>query len=202
MFDRFKLNFKEFSGIENPVVPQKNVPFKFTELLLECGGKPYESGLYTIHSFQNSVKWTQHLYRYFEKYKGGIISFAHDWMGRQYCVSLGASECIYMFDPATQEDFYFEENLFDFHNVTLSNTKVENLASEFFQRTLEYLQVDNVDHFSCLGFKTPLFLNGKDELNNYKLIDLEVYWDIEYQLYQQVSKLPPGTHISEINISI
>jgi len=201
MFKTFKSNFTEFSTIANPLFNMKDIPFKYKELLLDCGGKSYDNGLYSIHTFEDSVKWTGLLYQYFEKFKDAILSFGHDWKGRQFCVPIRTGECIYMFDPASQGDYYFEENLLDFHNNTLPNTKVENLDADIFEQVLNHLGIKSIEYHNCIGFNTPLFLNGKEELDNYKVIDLEVYWDIEYQLYQQASKLPPGTRISGVNIN-
>ncbi len=115
MFKNFKSNFIKFSSTENPLIEMKGIPFKYSELLLEFGGKSFDNGLYTIHTFKDSLKWTGLLSHYFEKFKDEIISFGHDWMGRQFCVPTRSDECILMFDPATQEDFFIDENLFFFH---------------------------------------------------------------------------------------
>jgi hypothetical protein len=106
-----------------------------------------------------------------------------------------------MFDPATQEDFYIDENLLDFHNSTLSDSKVNNLASDLFAGALKHLGITSINYHQCIGFKRPLFLNGKEEVSNYEVGDLEVYWDFEYQLYQQVKNLPESTRINNIAIN-
>ena len=189
MFKNFISNFTESLSIENPLIEMKGIPFKYSELLLELGGKSFDNGLYTIHTFTDSLKWTGLLSQYFGKEENSFLSFGHDWMGRQFCVSRNTNECIYMFDPATQEDFYLDENLLEFHNDSLPNLKVENLASDLFEGALKYLGITSVSYHQCVGFKTPLFLNGKEEVSNYEVGDLEVYWDFEYQLYKQVKNL-------------
>lgn len=200
MFKNFKSNFTEFSAKENSLIEMKSIPFKYSELLLEFGGKSFDNGLYTIHTFEDSLKWTTLLSQYFGKDENSFLSFAHDWMGMQYCVSRNTNECIYMFDPATLEDFYVDENLIDFHNNILSSSKVNNLASDLFEAALKYLRITGINYHQCLGFKTPLFLNGKEEVSNYEVCDLEVYWDIEYQLYQQVKNFPEGTRVHNVVI--
>ena len=201
MFKNFELSFTESSSIENPLIEMKRIPFKYSELLLEFGGKSFDNGLYTIHTFKDSLKWTGLLSQYFEKFKDEIISFGHDWMGRQFCVPTKSNECIYMFDPATQEDFYIDENLFYFHNSTLSDSKINNLASDLFEGALIHLGITRINYHQCIGFKTPLFLNGKEEVSNYEVGDLEVYWEFEYQLYQQVKNLPEGTRVHNVVIN-
>lgn len=201
MLKNFKSSFIESSSIENPLIEMKGIPFKWSELLLELGGKSFDNGLYTIHTFKDSVKWTSLLSRYFNKAENSFLSFGHDWMGRQFCVSRNTNECIYMFDPATQEEFFLDENLLEFHNNCLPNLKIENLALDFFEDVLKYLRITGINYHQCLGFKTPLFLNGKEELSNYEVGDLEVYWDFEYQLYQQVKNLPEGTRLHNVAIN-
>jgi len=201
MFKNFKSNFTEFSSIENPLIEMKAVPFKWSELLIEFGGKSFDNGLYTIHTFKDSLKWTGLLSQYFGKEENSFLSFAHDWMGIQYCVSRNTNECIYMFDPATQEEFCIDENLMEFHNNILPESKVNNLASDFFEGACKYLKITSISYHQCIGFKTPLFLNGKEEISNYEVGDLEVYWDFEYQLYQQVKNLPEGTRLHNVAIN-
>ena len=201
MFKNFKSSFTEFSSIENPLIEMKGIPFKYSELLLEFGGKSFDNGLYTIHTFKDSLKWTNLLSHYFEKFKDEMISFGHDWMGRQFCVPTRSNECILMFDPATQEDFFIDENLLFFHNNILVEDKIDFLALDTFEEVLTYLKIDSIKYNQGIGFKTPLFLNGKPEVSNYEVGDLEVYWDFEYQLYQQVKNLPDGTRVHNVVIN-
>ncbi len=38
----------------------------------------------------------------------------------------------------------------------------------------------------CAGYRIPLFLGGKDEVENLEVIDLDVYWTIHGQLIRQL----------------
>ena len=201
MFQKFKANFKEFSTIENPLPEIKDIPFKYKELLFDLGGKSFDCGLYSIHTFQDSLKWTEILSQYFNKDANSFLSFAHDWMGIHYCVSRNTNEFIYLFDPATFEVFYMDKNLFDFHNNILCDSKIRNLAADFFEAALNYLDFKSVDYQKCLGFETPLFLGGKEDITNYKIYDLDFYWDIEYQLHAQIKNLEDGNDIKNVYIN-
>ena len=33
-------------------------------------------------------------------------------------------------------------------------------------------------HSECVGYKVPIYLNGKDEVSNLEVSDMEVYWGI------------------------
>ncbi len=201
MFNKFKSKFIEYLSVENRPVEMKNIPFKYSELLLDCGGKSYDKGLYTIHTFEESIKWTNLLGEYFEKYQGEILAFGHDWLGRQFCVPTRSNECILVFDPATQQDFHMDENLLDFHNNFLFEKKEQFFSSDTFKSVLTHLQIKGLDYNRCIGLKTSLFLGGNEELSNYESSDLEVYWDIEFQISTQVKGMPKGTVVSKLAIN-
>lgn len=199
MFREFESEFEEYLITENTLIEMKSIPFKYKELLLEYGGKSFDQGLYTIHTFKDSLKWTDLLTHYFEKYDGEVICFAHDWMGRQFCVPTKSNECIIVFDPATLEDLFLGENLINFHNNILTD-KIGFLAVDLFDNALKQLRITGIDNHKCLGFKIPLFLGGKEEVWNYEVSDLEVYWDLEFQLYNQVKNIPDGTLIGKVSV--
>jgi hypothetical protein len=52
----------------------------------------------------------------------------------------------------------------------------------------------------CIGYPVPLFLAGEDTISNYEKQDLEIYWDTQLQLINQVKNLPPGTPIKSIRM--
>lgn len=53
----------------------------------------------------------------------------------------------------------------------------------------------------CVGYRVPLFLGGKDTVENLEVIDLEVYWSVCGQLRQGTRTLPAGASIREVSIS-
>ncbi|WP_443938747.1 hypothetical protein [Pedobacter sp. MW01-1-1] len=201
MFKNFQNKFKISSDIENQVIKMTNVPFKYTELLLACGGKTYENGIYTIHTFENSMKWTELLKGYFPKLEFDFISFGHDWLGRQFCVPIGIGEYILVLDPATQEDGHMDMNLIEFNDTFIVDNKNEFFITEYFQEILNHLTIEEISFNKCLGLKTSLFLGGEENIYNYSLYDLELYWDVENQLFRQVSKLPSTTSVNKVLIN-
>ncbi|MEJ1993556.1 MAG: DUF1851 domain-containing protein, partial [Maritimibacter sp.] len=47
----------------------------------------------------------------------------------------------------------------------------------------------------CVGYRTPLFLGGEDEIGNLEIADVDVYWHIMTQLIEKTRSLPPGTNV-------
>jgi Domain of unknown function (DUF1851) len=50
----------------------------------------------------------------------------------------------------------------------------------------------------CVGYQVPLFLGGKDSLENLEITDLDVYWSLSGQLRQGTWVLPPGTAVVQV----
>lgn len=195
MFSIFKEYFKEYCRVENRLFDIKEIPFKYTELLLDIGGVTFNRGLYTIHTFESSLKWAELISRYFKGFEDEILPFAYDWCGRQFGVPKKGYEDIYMFDPVDLKDYSLKENLIEFHDSSLTDGS-DMLDEMYFKKVLEKLQVDGLKQNKCIGYKIPLFLNGKADLSNYQIYDIEAYWGTQYQLYDQIKDLPDGTPIT------
>ena len=202
MFSRFVSNVLYTNRVANPdTIPiSKKMPNQLNELISECGGMSFCNSLYRIHTLKTSYYWESLITDYFVNYKNSIIPFGFDWMGRQFAVDINNSERLLLFDPATAEDFQLNENIITFHNETLVDNRLITLAEDDFLDTIKFLKKDIIDFDECIGFKKPLFLGGDISKENYEVIDLEVYWTIEAQIYNQLKNLPPGTKINKVTL--
>ncbi|MBS1511486.1 MAG: DUF1851 domain-containing protein [Bacteroidetes bacterium] len=192
--DNYIVTFKE--AIKDDKSLYGETPKELFEFINSFGGYTFSNGLYRIHSFSSSLKWAILLGSYFPGYKNNIFPFAFDWMGRQFCMS-NNGRTIFMFDPATLEDFIMEQSLNGFHDEELVNGI---LGQDLFKEIINQLSLIKIGYSECLGYRTPLFLGGADAIENYEAIDIEVYWHLQNELYQQVKNLPEGTKIGKINI--
>jgi hypothetical protein len=179
----------------------KNIPEPLFELMQECGGCSFWGGLYRIHSTTSSVHWAIIIENYYPTYLGKIIPFGYDWMGRQFCNYKGEPNLILMFDPATVEDYKLERNVIDFHNIDLVDNRESMLSDLLFKQVKHFLKIEKVAYQECIGYRVPLFLNGMDEFPNQEIIDMEVYWETQCQLYKQIKDLPEGTKIGSIKFT-
>jgi hypothetical protein len=173
-----------------------SVPFELFELLRLMGGSTFDKGLYRIHTFKSSVKWSIQLADYFPSYKNQIFPFGYDWLSRQFCIDK-SNQVIYMFDPATIEDFKLNKSLSAFHNEDVVN---DLFAVDLFKNVCSYCKLRTLDYDDCLGYKVPLFLSGKDNIENHEKQNIEVYWHFTTQLHVQIRNLPEGTRIGNIKI--
>lgn len=84
------------------------------------------------------------------------------------------------------------------HDEELVDYGNEALAQDFFVYIATGLPAPGVTQ--CLGYGTPLFLGGADELPNLELTTINVYWHLSGQLFLQTKGFPPGTGIDSIRI--
>jgi hypothetical protein len=50
----------------------------------------------------------------------------------------------------------------------------------------------------CVGYRTPLFLGGSDDVANLEISDIDVYWTIMGQLRLKALNLPAWTAITSV----
>jgi hypothetical protein len=84
-----------------------------------------------------------------------------------------------------------------FHDRELVDYGEEALARSFFD-LWRASRGQSPALAECVGYRRPLFLGGRDSIDNLELSELDVYWTIMGQLRRQARGLPEGTPISEI----
>lgn len=184
-----KVSYTDFNNIKNEDIKL---------LFVECGGYSFRNGLYRVHTPNTSLYWSDLISNYYLKYKGKIIPFGYDWLGRQYALDISRKNYLLMFDPSTAEDFELNQSLTSFHNQDLVNEREDILSEQLFSVVTKTLGVTKISYEDCIGYKVPLFLNGSDTVNNYEVSNIDVYWEIQCQIYLQIKDLPPGTKINSV----
>jgi len=129
------------------------LPSELFELFKLIGGATFDRGLYRLHTFKSSVKWSIRLAEYFPSYKNQIFPFGYDWLSRQFCIDK-SNQFVFMFDPATVEDFKLEKSLSAFHNEDVVDDLFE---IDLFKNVCTYCGLKTLDYDDCLGYKIPLF---------------------------------------------
>ena len=162
-------DFYDFAGIAGEEQIER-IP----EFMAAYGGSTFLNGMYRIHDNRDIEKWNEIVKMAFPKTKGGIQVFGYDWTGRNFAVS-EKTDSVLLFDPGAKKALDIEMNFFDFHNLEIRINHEECLMSELFHKWKETSEGD-IAHNQCVGYKTPLFLKGKAELENMEICDMEEYW--------------------------
>ena len=109
------------------------------------------------------------------------MNFAYDWLGRIFALDpirlVGGLPAVLMFEPGAGKTLEFPCNLLTFHDNELVDYREEALAEGFQRQWLVKCGVIPKQD-QCIAYKQPLFLGGKDTIENLEISNLEVYWDL------------------------
>jgi hypothetical protein len=171
---------------------------ELNELLSRFGGCSFNDGLYRLHRLDDIPEWNSIVGYAFPEFANRITCFGYDWLGRHFAIDAGRREgsgpAVIMLEPGTGEALEVPRSFIDFHNLELIDEQDRALASSFFA---EWLAAGNpsLTRDQCAGYKRPLFLGGRDTLDNLEISNLEVYWVLMGQLIRQTKGLPEGTPV-------
>jgi hypothetical protein len=174
------------------------------EFFVEYSGITFNAGLYRIHTVDSAKKWNSIVGEAYPKFKNQIMCFSYDWLGRQFVLDKkrrneDGQPLVLMMEIGTGEALEIPATFLSFHNEELVDYTDAALAEKFYYEWLNSAG-RNLAPNECVGYKTPLFLGGKDTISNLEIIDIEVYWGICGQLLNKVKSLPPGTTVKDITI--
>jgi hypothetical protein len=170
-------------------------------VLSAFGGRTFSHGLYRVLRADQIPAVTQALEGVFPEYRGRIVPFAFDWLGRHF-----ASDCarfnngqarVLMLEVGAGEAMEIPASVLDFHNVEIVDYTDDALAAPFWRQWRSQNPTD-LAFTDCVGYKVPLFLGGADVLANLEVIDLSVYVEICGQLRNKIRTLPPGQSIRRV----
>lgn len=206
MFERFAASFR--------LLPAGQVPGPLwrDDRLLAVAGYPelarkfarcsFQNGIYRLHDAQTGPRADAWVAESFPRFASRACPFGYDWLGRQFAVDSrrleGGEPLVLLFEPGTGQTLEIPFSFTAFHE-RLDDLREPALAASFFESWAQ----SNPDLIplavtQCVGYKVPLFLGGKDTLENLEVIDLEVYWSISGQLRAGARVLPPGTSIGHV----
>jgi Domain of unknown function (DUF1851) len=177
------------------------------DLFGQLAGATFEQGLYRIHDGASSATSTALVKEAFPEVAKKVgPCFGYDWLGRQFSLDLSRRDSsgkhmVLMHEPGTSAVRGLPATVDAFHDRILIDQAEAALAVAYFHEWANktkrrYLPLGRR---SCVGYKIPLFLNGKDELSNLEVSDLEVYWSICGQLRNQAmgGRQIPSVHIGD-----
>lgn len=207
IFERF-INYFEISSanlsskIDDLLIEGVDEDFIITVKLL--GGKSFKGGLYRVLSENKIEEATTAITKLFPKYKHRIVVFGYDWLGRYFAIDRNnlknGKPLVLMLETGAGEVMQIPVSIIPFHNEEVVDYTNDALAFSFYKQWQE-LNPEYITPDKCVGYKTPLFLGGKDTIDNLELIDLTVYVSICAQLRNQTLTLQDGQKIGDITIS-
>lgn len=165
-------NFLEFAGIET-----EGKIASLDEFLAVVDGKTFLDGMYRIFKTSDLEKWTGIVEEAFPQAKGKVRIFGYDWLGRVFAVNI-AGDNVVMLEPGTGQILSVPDDVEDFHEYDIAEEADDVLSGGFYRAWLEKNNNYQLKHNECVGYKVPLFLGGKDNVDNLEAGDMEVYWGV------------------------
>jgi hypothetical protein len=197
VLERFLRTFSS----EDPVAPISHPTL--LQLQGGLGGATFGSGLLRVHTVDSAGEADTLIAAGFTEFAGRIRCFAFDWLGRQFSVDATCGEPgdpgILMFEPGTAEALEMPTTLSRFFDEELVDHADAALAVGFFSEwSASGGRAPAFDE--CIGYRTPLFLGGADDVSNLEIIDLGVYLHLMSELRRRTRGLPAGTPIDRLAI--
>ena len=183
--------------------PDNVEPRGFAEFMRDYAGATVAEGAYRIHTSDSAQSSKRLMDAAFPEFADRCFPFGFDWLGRQFALDAhrteGGEALVMLLEVGTGQALEIPTGFASFHNRELVDFRNEALAWDFFLDWVKQ-RPETVPLLSdqCVGYKVPLFLGGRDELDNLELIDLEVYWTLCGQLRLGTLHLPPGTTVQEV----
>ena len=168
MFEKF-LRHVHYAGADSFASEEE-----FREKL---GGESFLDGMYRLFRKDQIGKWTGIVEQAFPAYRGIIDVFGFDWLGQVYAIRKETGTVLW-FQPGFREVLDIPDDFAAFHDVEIVDYPEDALASLYFNDWFEASGHYMLKHHECVGYKVPIYLNGKDEVSNLEVSDMEVYWGI------------------------
>jgi hypothetical protein len=175
----------------------------YLELADRFAGCSFENGLYRLHDATSGPLALSWIAEAFPEFAGRVCPFGYDWLGRQFAVDAGRQQAgrplVLLLEPGTGQALEIPRQFADFHSEELVQHRDAALASGFFEDWADAQgAVLPLAQGDCVGYRVPLFLGGRDTVDNLELLDLDVYWTLCAQLRRGTRHLPPGTSVTYV----
>jgi hypothetical protein len=203
---KFLAHYEITTDSGNAAVPsaiKKRVDEDYLFILDRLGGKTFNDGIFRVYRGDQVVEATKTITSMFAAVKITAIAFGYDWLGRQFVVDSSemndGKPTVVCLEPGVPNSYCTDKPIVPFFNedlVTMADAALsESLFKKWRKKHKKPIAPDE-----CVGYKTPLFLGGEDNLDNMELTDLDVYLTLCAKLWNKVKDLPDGTPIGEISI--
>lgn len=172
MFRKFEDFFgettkKQWSIVQSP----------YRRFVARFGGKQFAHGLFNAFTETDIYKMEAMVYKAYPEFANKTLLFGYDWLGRIYGITKkNGKEMIMQFEIGSLDVIRIPCDFLTFLNEEIPQYHKECLASEYFE---QWKTIGDPPRYGrCIGYKVPLFLGGKDALENLEDSDMEVYWHI------------------------
>lgn len=175
---------------EAPIDTSSHQSLEIGQFMEQFAGASFREGLYRVHSATTLAQVVEGFTFGFPAYAEQVLLFGYDWLGRQFGLPTsdpsGSQPRVILFEPGVGKAFDIPANLQSFHNDVLVNQADAALATSLFADwKMAHPETIPIGLNDCAGYRVPLFLGGKDTVENLEIIDCSVYWYLTGQLIRR-----------------
>ncbi len=209
-FVQFREKFSVHLNNQKEVLPASLPDFPaideaFRTCIAELGGMSFNAGLYQVFTPDGVKDATAAIEKMFPRTATKVAVFGCDWSGRYFATTSHENQTALpetlLLEPGVGEIFRIPVGIEEFHNVELVQYTNDALAENFFNEWRTSTD-EELNPTSCVGYNVPLFLAGKDTIENLSVIDRDVYIEICTQLFNETMSLREGQSIRDIRMSL
>jgi hypothetical protein len=203
--EAFRARFVVSTSESSEASSSSSVDPQLSDVFDALGGAIADDGLYRIYSAQRAAVATVMVQEAMPAMRGRIECFGSDWLGRHFALdkarTADGENLVLMLEPGTGYALEIPVSVRSFHDTELVEFAENALAVSFYRAWREASgDADPLDDQTCVGYSTPLFLGGADDVTNITRSNMAVYWHHMGELREATRDLPLGTRISSISI--
>ena len=157
----------------------------------------FANGLYRVHTPNAVAEWNRTIATAWKDTTNRVKVFAYDWLGRQF--ALHGDKMVLQFSAGDLEFTEIPANPVTFHNEILVDYRQEALAFDFYEAWIHSGGLPP-KYADCAGYQKPLFLGGKDWIDNLETLDMDVYWTVTAPIIARAREVGTGGVIGQITI--
>lgn len=185
-------NFINYFQPDDPMQQMQSSELGIAGFLERFGGASFRHGLYRVVRPLEQDAWRERILGPYPEFNARISCFGFDWMGNAFATDSSRlvenQPGVVMFEVGTGKALDIPSNLESFHEVGLKQFGEAVLAVSFYNAWINAGGAEP-DYSHCVGYKKPLFLGGKDAVDNLEMSDIDVYWHILGQLIRRARGL-------------
>lgn len=140
------------------------------------GGGSYGDGLLTVFTPEEASYFFEDAVTAYPGYAGVVTPVCFDWLGDIFVVLKGVGDVL-LLELGTGDALVVAKTFPEFVDRTLVDEADASLAAGFYE-TWRASGGSAPKGLSCVGYKVPLFLGGKNDVDNLESSDLDVYWTV------------------------
>lgn len=206
MFERFRTEYGALRDPGTSAASWSDERFAaiegYREFMAEFAGASFDGGLYRVHDERTGPLALARVVEAFPEFAERACPFGYDWLGRQFAIDSGrisaGQPLVLLLEPGTGEALEIPLSFADLHDEELIEFADAALALPFYRTWSASHQSAPLRRDQCVGYRVPLFLGGRDEVENLELSDIGLYWSICGQLRGGVLNLPTGTTVNQV----